>query len=192
MAVAIASSTGGPRALAEVIPLIPSGLGLAVFVVQHMPKDFTRSLAQRLDLTSPMPVAEAVDNEPVAANRVYLAPGGMHMTVVKTPTGPVIRLDSGPPILGVRPAADPLFKSVASVFGAKTAGIILTGMGRDGADGLLRMRSRGAVTFAQDEASCVVYGMPREAALLGAAAYILPPSRIAARVAELQPAGGRR
>ena len=110
--VAIACSTGGPRALAEIIPQIPSGLGIAVLIVQHMPKDFTKSLAQRLDLTSPMPVAEAVDNEPLAANRIYLAPGGMHMTVAKSANGPVVRLDSGAPVWGVRPAADPLFNDL--------------------------------------------------------------------------------
>jgi two-component system chemotaxis response regulator CheB len=179
LAVAIASSTGGPRALAEVIPMIPSDLGLAVFIVQHMPKDFTRSLAQRLDLTSPLPVAEGVDNELVAANRVYLAPGGVHMRVADSEAGPVIRLDSGPPVWGVRPAADPLFKSVASIFGKNTIGVILTGMGRDGAEGLKVLRAAGGASMVQDESSSLIYGMPQAALAAGGADHIVGVSDIA-------------
>jgi two-component system, chemotaxis family, protein-glutamate methylesterase/glutaminase len=187
--VAIACSTGGPRALAEVIPHIPADLGLAVLVVQHMPKDFTRSLAQRLDLTSPMPVAEAVDNEPVAANRVYLAPGGMHMTVLNSPTGPLIRLDSGAPVWGVRPAADPLFKSVASVFGKKAIGVILTGMGRDGAEGLKVLRAAGGVGVVQDEASSLIYGMPQAALAAGGADHVVAVTDIAKALVDIVGAG---
>jgi two-component system chemotaxis response regulator CheB len=117
-----------------------------------------------------------------------LAPPDRHLAV----RDGVLRLNDGPPRHSCRPSVDVLFESVAAEYAAGGTGVLLTGMGRDGADGLLRMRARGAVTFAQDEASCVVYGMPREAALLGAAAYILPPARIAARVAELRFAGGRR
>ena len=179
LAVAIASSTGGPRALAEIVPMIPSGLGIAVFIVQHMPKDFTRSLAQRLDLTSPMPVAEGVDNEVISANRIYLAPGGMHMVVANSPAGPVIRLDSGPPVWGVRPAADPLFKSVASIFGKDTIGVILTGMGRDGAEGLRTLRAAGGTAVVQDESSSIIYGMPQAALAAGGADHVVGLSDIA-------------
>ena len=185
LAVAIASSTGGPRALAEIIPHIPADLGVAVFIVQHMPKDFTRSLAQRLDLTSPMPVAEAADGEAVSANRVYLAPGGVHMVVAKSPTGPVIRLDSGPPVWGVRPAADPLFNSVASVFGRKTIGVILTGMGRDGAQGLKILRAAGGTAVVQDESSSLIYGMPQAALTAGGADHIVAVTEIATKLVQI-------
>ena len=179
LVIAMASSTGGPRALAEIIPHIPSDLGVAVLVVQHMPKDFTRSLAQRLDLTSPMPVTEAVDNEPIVANRVYLAPGGMHMTVASSPEGVVVRLDSGPPVWGVRPAADPLFKSVSKVFGKNAIGAILTGMGRDGAEGLRLIRAAGGVGLVQDESSSVIYGMPQAALAAGGADHVVAVGDIA-------------
>jgi two-component system chemotaxis response regulator CheB len=183
--VVIASSTGGPRALAEIIPHIPSDLGIAVFVVQHMPKDFTRSLAQRLDLTSPMPVAEAVDNELVASNRIYLAPGGMHMTVVTSPSGPIIRLDSSAPVWGVRPAADPLFKSVSGVFGKNAVGVVLTGMGRDGAEGLRLLRAGGGVGVVQDEASSLIYGMPQAALAAGGGDHIVPVGDIARTIVNI-------
>lgn len=185
LAVAIASSTGGPRALAEIIPHIPSDLGIAVFIVQHMPKDFTRSLAQRLDLTSPMPVAEAVDNEPVAANRVYMAPGGVHMVVADSPSGPVIRLDTGAPIWGVRPAADPMFKSVAKIFGKNTIGVILTGMGRDGAEGLKALRAAGGTAVVQDESSSLIYGMPQAALAAGGADHVAAVTDIASKIVDI-------
>jgi len=183
--VAIACSTGGPRALAEIIPQLPPDLGIAVLVVQHMPKDFTRSLAQRLDLTSPMPVAEAVDNEQVGANRVYLAPGGVHMVVANTASGPIIRLDSGVPVWGVRPAADPLFKSVADVFGRDAIGVILTGMGRDGAEGLRLIRGAGGVGVVQDEPSSLIYGMPHAALAAAGADYIVPVTQVARTLVEI-------
>ena len=182
LAVAIACSTGGPRALAEIIPMIPSDLGIAIFIVQHMPKDFTKSLAQRLDLTSPMPVAEGVDNEVIAANRVYLAPGGVHMVVADSDAGPVVRLDSGPPVWGVRPAADPLFKSVAKIFGKKTIGVILTGMGRDGAEGLRVLRAAGGAAMVQDESSSLIYGMPQAALAAGGADHVVGVSDIATTI----------
>ncbi|MDQ6719077.1 MAG: chemotaxis response regulator protein-glutamate methylesterase [Gemmatimonadota bacterium] len=185
LAVAIASSTGGPRALAEIIPQLPSDLGIAVFIVQHMPKDFTRSLAQRLDLTSPMPVAEAVDSEPVAANRVYMAPGGVHMVVADSPTGPVIRLDTGAPVWGVRPAADPMFKSVAKIFGKNTIGVILTGMGRDGAEGLKVVRAAGGAAVVQDESTSLIYGMPQAALAAGGADHIIAVTGIANKLVEI-------
>jgi two-component system chemotaxis response regulator CheB len=183
--VVIASSTGGPRALAEIIPHIPSNLGIAVFIVQHMPKDFTRSLAQRLDLTSPMPVAEAVDNERIASNRIYLAPGGMHMTVAPSPSGPVIRLDSGAAVWGVRPAADPLFKSVSEVFGRNAIGVILTGMGRDGAEGLRQLRAGGGVGVVQDEATSLIYGMPQAALAAGGGDHIVAVGDIATTIVNI-------
>ena len=179
--VVIAASTGGPRTLAEIIPHLPENLGAAVLVVQHMPREFTRTLAHRLDLMSPLTVAEAVDGEAVEENHVYLAPGGYHMTVRGGAGAATIHLDTSPTVWGVRPAADPLFVSASTVFGENAIGVVLTGMGRDGAEGLRRVRAAGGTGVVQDRDSSIIYGMP-QAALEVAGADRIAPARKLSRV----------
>ena len=183
--VALAASTGGPRALAEVVPGLPRDLDAAVLIVQHMPKGFTRSLAQRLDALSALTVVEAQEGEAIETNKVYVAPGGFHMRVTRDAYGAVIALDESPAIHGVRPAADPLFRSVATTFGSSSVGAVLTGMGRDGAQGLRSIRDAGGKSIVQDQATSVIYGMPQVALAVAGADRILALGDVAAGIIEL-------
>jgi two-component system chemotaxis response regulator CheB len=183
--VVIAASTGGPRVLTEIVPHLPDTLGAAVLIVQHMPREFTRSLSHRLDLMSPLPVAEAVDGEAVLENHVYLAPGGFHMTVTGGSGAAAISLDMSPTIWGVRPAADPLFVSAAEAFGGDAIGVILTGMGRDGAEGLRRVRAVGGMAVIQDRDSSIIYGMPQAAMAIAGADRVAAARDIAGVIRDL-------
>jgi two-component system chemotaxis response regulator CheB len=177
--IAIGSSTGGVEALITLLSGFPANCPPTV-ITQHMPATFTRSFAQRLDRMTAPTVAEAADGDVLAPGRVYLAPGGhSHLEVVGSSTLRC-RLTATDPVSGHRPSVDVLFNSVARAAKARAVGIILTGMGRDGAAGLLTMRAAGAATVGQNEATCVVYGMPKAAMELGAVEKQLPLERIAA------------
>ncbi|MCC6243323.1 MAG: chemotaxis response regulator protein-glutamate methylesterase [Gemmatimonadaceae bacterium] len=179
--VCIASSTGGPAALTEIIPALPAFDEVAVVVAQHMPPGFTRSLAARLDGASALTVREAVDGEPVLSGHCYVAPGGQHVRIVMHHGVPTVALDAGPTVWGVRPAADLLFCSTADTFGALAIGVVLTGMGCDGAEGITAIRNRGGRAMAQDAQTSVVDGMPGAARRRGVDA-VAPLPLIAATI----------
>ncbi|WP_396213627.1 chemotaxis-specific protein-glutamate methyltransferase CheB [Gemmatimonas sp.] len=161
--VCMAASTGGPAALAQLLPALPAWPDTAVLIVQHMPPGFTASFALRLDATSALTVHEAADGVPLRAGHAYIAPGGRHLRVQGPREAPRLVLGHDPSQWGVRPAADPLFESVAELFGSHAVGMVLTGMGRDGASGLRAIRTAGGRGIVQDEASSIVPGMPEAA-----------------------------
>jgi two-component system chemotaxis response regulator CheB len=182
--IAIGASTGGTEAIREVLTRLPADAP-GVLIAQHMPPGFTRSFAQRLDGLCRIAVSEAVDGERVRSGHAYIAPGDRHLTLVRSGADYVIALDNGPAVNHHRPSVDVLFNSVAQHAGVNACGVMLTGMGKDGARGMLAMKQAGAVNIAQDEATCIVFGMPREAVAVGAVDEVLPLSRIAARLVEL-------
>lgn len=181
----IGASTGGTEALREILVRMPSD-SPAILIAQHMPAGFTRTFAQRLDALCRIAVCEAEHGQRVLPGHAYIAPGHSHLLLGRSGANYVTELNDGPPVNRHRPSVDALFRSAANCAGANALGVILTGMGRDGAAGLLEMRQRGAHTIAQDEASCVVFGMPKEAIALGAAVEQAPleeiPQRLIARL----------
>lgn len=177
----IGASTGGTEAIKDVLLGFPADCP-PTLIVQHMPENFTASFAKRLDSLCAPRVVEAQGGERVEFGTVYIAPGHSHMQIRKSGNGYVTELLSTPPVNRHRPSVEVLFDSAAQLIGGNAIGAILTGMGKDGAQGLLRMRQAGARTFGQDEASCVVYGMPREAAIVGAVEEVVSLENVARRV----------
>lgn len=182
--VAIGASTGGTEALKEVITRLPSN-SPPIVVVQHMPQNFTKSFADRLNELSQVQVKEATDGEYLATGKVLIAPGNKHMEIRRSGIQYYVTLFDGPMMFHQRPAVEILFNSVAKYAGQNAIGAILTGMGKDGAQGLLNMRQAGAHTIAQDEKSCIVFGMPKEAIELGAAEVIKPLPQIAQTILDI-------
>lgn len=181
MVVAIGASTGGTEAIAAVLTRMPAGCP-AILVAQHIPPVFSTAFADRLNRICPMEVREAADGDAVTPGLALVAPGNLHMMLRKACGGYRVAVKDGPRVCYQRPSVDVLFTSVAEAAGENATGVLLTGMGSDGAQGLLRMRQAGARTLAQDEATSVVFGMPREAIRLGAAARVLPLDRIPAGI----------
>jgi two-component system chemotaxis response regulator CheB len=179
----IGSSTGGTEALKEVLLRLPANAP-AILITQHMPESFTKSFAARLDGLSAMKVKEAEHNERVLPGHAYIAPGHSHLLIRKSGAYYYTELSQAEPVNRHRPSVDVLFDSAARVLGPNALGVILTGMGKDGAAGMLRMRQGGAYTIAQDAASCVVFGMPKAAIELGAAHEVAPLLDIAARICD--------
>jgi two-component system chemotaxis response regulator CheB len=181
---ALGTSTGGTQALQEVLTAMPPNAP-GIVIVQHMPEHFTRSFAERLDTLCAIEVKEAQTGDSVVPGRALIAPGNYHLLLRRSGANYEVEVKSGPLVTRHRPSVDVLFKSVARFAGANAVGAIMTGMGRDGAAGMLEMKKAGARTIAQDEASCVVFGMPREAIALGAADEVVPLNRIAQRLLDL-------
>jgi two-component system chemotaxis response regulator CheB len=166
--IAMGTSTGGTEALRYVLPRLPANCP-GIVIVQHMPKGFTEAFAKSLARESSLDVREARDGDTVTPGRALVAPGNLHMTLTRSGAVYQVRVVEGPHVNRHRPSVDVLFKSVATYAGRNAVGVIMTGMGNDGAAGMLEMHNAGAWTIAQDEASCVVFGMPREAIKLGGA-----------------------
>ena len=179
--IAIEASTGGTEAIREVLAALPAS-SPGIVIVQHIPPVFSNAFAKRLNDLCQMQVREAVDGDRLTPGLALVAPGNFHMTLDKRGGEYRVGVQDGPRVCYQRPAVDVLFESVAAAAGADAAGALLTGMGSDGAQGLLKMKRAGARTIAQDEASCVVFGMPGEAIRLGAVDHVLPLNRIAAEL----------
>ncbi|GLH81951.1 chemotaxis response regulator protein-glutamate methylesterase of group 3 operon [Bradyrhizobium sp. SSBR45G] len=186
--VCIGASTGGTEALADVLEALPADCP-GILIVQHMPPGFTAAFARRLNMTCAINVKEAEDGETVHAGWAYIAPGARHMLLQRSGLRYHIAIKDGPPVSRHRPSVDVLFRSAAQYAGSNALGVIMTGMGDDGARGLLEMRKLGAATRAQNEESCVVFGMPKEAIACGAVEKVIPLDQIPREITKWQHAG---
>lgn len=176
--VAVAASTGGPVALQQLLSGLPGNFPLPIVVTQHMPKGFTASFAKRLDSASALTVVEGFDGLELKPGLAVIAPGGRHLLVRRKGTATFCELSDVPPVLSVKPSANIMFLSVADEFGGNVLGVVLTGMGRDGADGALVLHDKGARIIAESQETCVVYGMPKAAVEVGAVDELLPLQEI--------------
>lgn len=183
--VTIATSTGGPRALQHVIPLLHKDINATILVVQHMPANFTKSLADRLNDISQINVKEGEEGDVLKKGYCYIAPGDFHMRVIKEGNQNVIRLSKEPPIMGLRPAADILMESVANIKGYNKMGIVMTGMGADGSKGIVEIKKSNGYTIAQDEETSVVFGMPKSAIDTNHIDKIVPLNNIANEIVSI-------
>ena len=184
--IGIGISTGGPNALARMLPSIPKDIGVPIVIVQHMPPLFTQSLANSLNNKCQLEVREAKNGEPLLPNVAYIAPGGKQMKIVAGPDGKqrVIKITDDPAENNCKPSVDYLFRSIAAHYVGRAAGVIMTGMGSDGTKGLQMMKNNGATVIAQDESSCVVFGMPKEPVESGLADIVVPLDQLAGEIAK--------
>lgn len=181
--VVIASSTGGPKALAEILPKLEAGIQAGIIVIQHMPEGFTRSMAERLNWESKIAVKEAEDGESIRQGKILISPGGMHLTVIKEEEkAETVKLSKGPKEYGVCPSADITMKSIAPLYGRNCLGVILTGMGNDGVEGLRAIKQAGGYVISENEATSIVYGMPKAAYDAGIVDKVLPLTEIAGEI----------
>ncbi len=187
--VAIGISTGGPQALNQVLPQFPANFSKPVLIVQHMPALFTKSLADDLNARCAIAISEAVDGQPVRPGEVLIAPGGKQMKVVGTRNNATIKVTDDAPEAGCCPSVNYMFRSIDTVYGGNSIGLIMTGMGNDGTEGCRDLKRRGATIIAQDEASCVVFGMPRALVEEGIADFVLPLDTITAKLVQLTSSG---
>lgn len=182
--IAIGTSTGGPRALQALMTDIPGDIDASIVIVQHMPPKFTNSLAERLDSISKLNIKEASDGDVLKRGWAYIAPGDYHMKIINKNNKLTVQLNLDPKVMGLRPTVDALMESIAGISNYSTIGVILTGMGSDGAKGILEMKKNGSYTIAQDKASSVVYGMPKAAIETGAIDDVVNLDEISNRIIE--------
>lgn len=172
--ITIGASTGGPKALGEILPKIPVDIPAGILVVQHMPEGFTKSMAEHLNWESQIHVKEAQEGDKIQAGNAYIAPGDFHLVVAREEKGDIIRLKKDPSELGTRPTINVTMRSVAPIYGKRNIGVVLTGMGTDGTEGLRMIRNFGGTTLAEHESTCIVYGMPRSAIEEGVVDKVVP------------------
>nr|Q31HL9.1 RecName: Full=Protein-glutamate methylesterase/protein-glutamine glutaminase [Hydrogenovibrio crunogenus XCL-2] len=182
--IALGASTGGTEAIKEVLMRLPSTTP-AIVITQHIPASFSLPFAQRMNSVSEMEVTQAEDRQPILAGHVYIAPGDKHLLVERTSSGYICRLNDGPPVNRHKPSVDVMFRTVVQSVGKNAVGVLLTGMGADGAKGMKELQEIGVPTIVQDEKTCVVWGMPGEAVKLGAADYVLPLGSIPEKILAL-------